>query len=167
MYMNANTHGIKLQTTKPLLILLYGFPGSGKTYFARQLAENLQAAHVHGDRIRNELFEEPRFDKQENSIIKQLMDYMTESFLTAGMSVIYDINAGRKGQRRALREMARKKNAETIIIWFQMDADTAFARTQKRDRRTIDDKYAVSYTQDLFKKYNQSHATYLKTKITS
>ncbi len=153
MDMTANSHAAKVQTTKPLLILLYGFPGSGKTYFARQLAENLQAAHVHGDRIRHELFEEPRYDKQENAIIKQLMDYMTDSFLTAGMSVIYDENAGRKAQRRSLRELARKKHAETVIVWFQMDADTAFARTQKRDKRKIDDKYAVEYTHDVFKKY--------------
>ena len=92
MYMNANTHSIKLQTTKPLLILLYWFPGSGKTYFARQLSENIQAAHIHGDRIRNELFEAHRYDRQENAIIKKLLDARTDAFLTAGRSVLDNIN---------------------------------------------------------------------------
>ncbi len=146
----ANT---KLATTKPILLLLYGFPGSGKTYFARQLAENLQAAHVHGDRIRHELFEEPRYDRQENSIVAQLMEYMTGEFLTAGISVIYDINATRKAQRRHLREMARKKNARSLIVWFQMDADTAYSRTQNRDKRKLDDKYSLAYDNDTFKRY--------------
>lgn len=143
----------KLSTTEPLLILLYGFPGSGKTHFARQITDNIQAAHVHGDKIRNELFEEPRFDKQENSIVNQLMDYMTEEFLSAGMTVIYDVNAARGAQRRSLREMARKKGARTVIIWFQMDPDTAYARIQKRDRRKSDDKYARSYNADMFRRY--------------
>ncbi len=133
----------KLIPTKPLLILLYGFPGAGKTFFARQLCDELQAAHVHGDRIRGELFEEPRYDREENQVVSQLMDYMTGEFLSAGLSVVYDVNAARLTQRRLLRDMARKAHALPILVWFQIDADTAFARTAKRDRRRADDKYAM------------------------
>lgn len=144
---------MKVQTTKPLLVLLYGFPGAGKTHFARQLSENLSCAHVHGDKIRFELFEEPRYDRQENGIVTQLMQYMSEEFLSAGINVIYDTNAMRRSTRASLREMARKKGAKTVIVWFQMDAETAFDRTQKRDRRKADDKYAMNYSQEMFKRY--------------
>jgi predicted kinase len=144
---------MKVQTNKPVLVLLYGFPGAGKTHFSRQLSENLSCAHVHGDKIRYELFEEPRYDRQENSIVTQLMLYMAEEFLSAGINVIYDTNAMRRSTRASLREMARKKGAKTIVVWFQMDPDTAFDRTQKRDRRKADDKYAMPYTQDMFKRY--------------
>lgn len=133
----------KLIPTKPLLILLYGFPGAGKTFFARQLCDELQAAHVHGDRIRGELFEEPRYDREENQVVSQLMDYMTGEFLNAGLSVVYDVNAARLTQRRLLRDMARKAHAVPILVWLQIDPDTAFARTAKRDRRRADDKYAM------------------------
>ncbi|HEY8999103.1 MAG TPA: ATP-binding protein [Candidatus Saccharimonadales bacterium] len=133
----------KLIPSKPLLILLYGFPGAGKTFFARQLCDHLQAAHVQGDRIRGELFEEPRYDREENQVVSQLMDYMTGEFLSAGVSVIYDVNASRLSQRRLLRDMARKTHALPILVWFQIDTDTAFARTAKRDRRRADDKYAM------------------------
>ena len=78
---------------------------------------------------------------------------MTEEFLSAGVSVIYDYTTIRKAQRRKLREVARKKNAETVIVWFQMDMETAFRRLSQRDRRRSDDKYAVDYTPDMFKKY--------------
>jgi len=144
---------VKVTLNQPLLVLLYGFPGSGKTYFARQLAEDLSSAHVHSDRIRFELFEQPRYDRQENGIVTQLMRYMTEEFLSAGMNVIYDMNAMRKGQRATLREMARKKGAKTIVVWFQMDADTAFTRASSRDRRKADDKYAMEYSHESFKRY--------------
>lgn len=132
----------KVMTTKPLLILLYGYSGAGKTYFARQLTEHIQAAHVHGDRIRGELFENPRYDKEENDVVEQLMDYMTGEFLSAGLSVVYDINAMRLSQRRTLREMARKAKAEPVLIWLQIDHESAYARLGKRDRRRADDKYA-------------------------
>lgn len=140
----------KLTPSKPLLILLYGFPGAGKTYFARQLCEQIQAAHVQGDRIRSELFDQPRYDKEENNVIGQLMDYMTEEFLAAGLSVVYDINAMRHSQRHTLREMARHHKAQPILVWFQIDPETAFVRAMKRDRRHADDKYAGPMDQTTF-----------------
>lgn len=132
--------------------MLYGFPGSGKTYFVRQLIEVLQAAHVHADRMRMDLFEQPRYDRQENDVLGQLMDYMTGEFLDAGLSVIYDMNAMRVKQRHHLRELARKHNAQPLLIWFQLDPESSYARISKRDRRRLDDKYAMPLDRNMFEK---------------
>jgi len=142
----------KILPAKPLLIMLYGFPGAGKSYFARQLAESLHAAHIQGDRIRSELFENPRYDKEENEVITHLMNYMAEEFLAAGMSVIYDTNALRASQRRELRDMARKAHAEHVLIWLQIDVESAFTRIAKRDRRRADDKFAMPLDRTTFEK---------------
>ena len=143
----------KLTPTRPILVLLYGYPGAGKTNFARQLTDYILAAHVQGDRIRSELFEKPRFDKQENDIVTHLMRYMTSEFLQAGVSVVYDANAMRHGERRQLRELAAKAKAEVILVWLQIDPESALARLSMRDRRKSDDKYAVSYNRQTFKNY--------------
>lgn len=140
----------KVVPTKPLLIMLYGFPGAGKSYFARQFCEHIQAAHIQADRIRAELFERPRYDKQENEVIAQLMNYMTGEFLNAGISVVYDTNAYRAAQRHALRDMARKAKAQPLLVWLQIDAETAFVRGTKRDRRRADDKYAAQVDRTTF-----------------
>jgi len=140
----------KIYPKKPFLVLFYGYPGAGKTYFARQFCSNVQAAHLQSDRIRSELFEQPRYDKQENDIVSQLMNYMTEEFLTAGLSVAYDVNAMRIKQRRALYSMAYACRAQPLLVWFQMDQDTAFARNVKRDRRRADDKYAAALDRTTF-----------------
>lgn len=132
----------KLQPTKPLLILLYGMPGSGKTFFARQLCEQIAAAHVQGDRIRDELFENPTYSKEENHIVASLMAYMTSEFLQAGISVVFDTNASRLSQRRALRNLAAKAGAHPVLLWMQIDPDSAFRRAAKRDRRKQDDRYS-------------------------
>jgi len=142
----------KVIPNKPLLIMLYGFPGAGKTYFARQLCEHLQAAHIQGDRIRGELFDSPQYDKEENQVIAQLMDYMTGEFLNAGISVVYDANAMRVSQRRALRDLARKSHAQTLLIWFQIDHESAIARVTKRDRRRSDDKFAMPLDREVFER---------------
>ena len=136
--------------TKPVLIALYGYPGSGKTHVARNLSSVLQVAHVDTDRIRSELFQSPRYDAQESAIVGHLMNYMSEEFLQAGVSVIYDSNTGRLAQRRNLRELARKHKAQFMLVWLQIDSESAYARTQDRDRRTNDDRYAQPQTPETF-----------------
>lgn len=128
--------------TKPTLFLVYGYPGSGKSFLARQLCEEINAAHVQGDRIRAELFEHPRYDREENNIISHLVDYMTGEFLSAGISVVYDVNAMRLTQRRELRELARRHKANVVMLWIQIDPESAFARAHKRDHRKADDRYS-------------------------
>ena len=140
----------KLYPSKPFLLMFYGYPGAGKTYFARQFVENVQAAHLQADRIRGELFEQPHYDQQENDIVQQIMDYMTGEFLSSGLSVAYDVNAARVGQRRKLAELARRNGAQALLVWFQMDQDTAFARNVKRDRRRADDKYSAQWDRTSF-----------------
>lgn len=144
----------KIVPQKPLLILLYGFPGSGKTFFARQLCEQLVAAHLQADRIRAELFENPTYAKQENHIVASLMAYMASEFLSAGVSVVYDANTMRIAQRRALRNMAHKAGAESQLVWLQIDQESAFTRVAKRDRRKADDKYAQSLDHSSFEELN-------------
>ncbi len=140
----------KLLLNKPTLILLYGFPGSGKTFLARQLCEDMSAAHIQGDRMRYELFEEPRYDRQENEIVTHLMDYMTEEFLNSGLSVVYDMNSARLSQRRKLRNLAHKTKANYVFLWIQIDTEGAFARVASRDRRRNDDRYAMPMDRTTF-----------------
>lgn len=140
----------KMTLTKPILIMMYGFPGAGKTHFARQMCKNIQAAHISSDRIRGGLFEKPRYDKEENQVVEHLMLYMAEEFLAAGISVIYDTSLTTYSSRRKLRDLAKKAHAGHMLVWFQIDHDTAFARVMARDRRKIDDKYARGFDRTSF-----------------
>jgi predicted kinase len=140
----------KVELAKPVLIGFYGFPGAGKSHVSRNLSSVIRAAHVSADRIRSELFESPRYDTQENAIVSHLMSYMAEEFLNSGTSVIYDLNLGRLAARRKMRELARKHKAEFMLVWLQIDHESAFARTQSRDRRTQDDRFAQDHTRESF-----------------
>jgi predicted kinase len=102
---------VKLVPLKPLFVMLYGFPGAGKTFFARQVCEQLVATHVQSDRIRAELFPNPTYSKEENHVVMSLTNYMTGEFLNAGVSVVCDVNALRASQRRTMRNMAAKAGA--------------------------------------------------------
>jgi len=142
----------KLRPLKPLLFLLYGFPGSGKTRFARQLTEYVDCVHVQTDKLQSELFGNSNVSQKDEVFVKKLTNYMTEQFLSAGVSVIYDESIDRSGKRLALRSIARKHKAEPVLIWLQTDAESAYTRVEQRDRRQSDDKYAKKFTRTDFDK---------------
>ncbi len=137
---------VKIAPNKPCIIFLYGFPGAGKTAFARQLAEEMKFAHLQQDRLSHELYGET--NSATDKAGRNALNYMTREFLRAGVSVIYDTDVHRLGERRALRDLARQAKATPVMIWIQIDQETAFNRTRKRDRRKSDDHYAREYTQD-------------------
>ncbi len=135
----------KITPIKPALVILYGFPGSGKSTFARQFTQLVSSVHLQADKVSAELFgghETVEHDK--------LSKYLTRQFLAADMSVVYDGNVARRVDRRALLELARSSKVTPVLVWLQIDPDTAFARTEKRDRRKIEGKFAKTYTKEAF-----------------
>jgi predicted kinase len=76
---------------------------------------------------------------------------MAEEFLTAGMSVIFDMNVAKASQRRMLKNLAIKNGAVPLTVWIQIDQDTAYVRSSARDRRKTDDKYSLQLDENNFK----------------
>jgi predicted kinase len=125
-------------------------PGSGKSYLARNLSENYGLAVVSSNKIRSLLFENPLYDKSENQIIEKIMLDQAEQFLKNGIGVVYDISASRVMQRRSLRELTRKLKIKDLLIWLQIDQETAYSRSTNRDHRKPDDKYNKNLSLDAF-----------------
>ena len=135
---------------KSIIYMTLGIPGAGKTFFARQFAAKNNLPSISADRLRFELFEQPEFSREEDATILNVMDYMLEGYLQAGLSVVVDGLNGQRVRRYNLRELARKHNSYPLIVWVQTDRDTAFDRASNRDRRSTDDKYTQSIDEETF-----------------
>lgn len=124
----------RIKLSRPALVLIYGYPGAGKTQLAASLCRDLELAHVEADKIRSHLTPQPLFDKSENERVGRLSHYLTVEMLKAGVSVLFDINAARFAARRALRDLGRRYRATPVLLWLQIDAESAFNRIVNRDR---------------------------------
>lgn len=138
----------KISVNKPFVVMFYGYPGSGKTGFAKQLSEELGLAHLQEDRIANELFGERQAG--DDPALKRMMHYVTKEFLRANVPIAFDADVLRLQDRRAIRELSKQQKAGSLLVWLQVDPETAFARTQTRDRRKSEDKYAKTYDKSTF-----------------
>jgi hypothetical protein len=56
-----------------MVVLVLGFPGSGKSYFATRLAKVLDADYLNSDRLRKKLFSERFYSKSEKAKIYEVL----------------------------------------------------------------------------------------------
>lgn len=142
----------KLTPNKPFLVILYGYPGAGKTLFARQFAAELEnTVHMHADKLQHDLAEKlPNETSANPSLSGTIFKYLTDEYLSNGLSVILDASLTRKSERKIFKKIAVDNKASSIIVWLQIDADSAFSRVKKRDRRKTEDKYSQDYTPSEF-----------------
>lgn len=132
------------------MLLMHGLPGAGKSAFARQFAELTGLSHVSSDRFRYELYDDPKFTTSENNTVLRLAAYMSEELLRRGNSVIFDMHLPTQRLRDGLARLANDHNAQLVLVWVQTDQETAGWRSQHRDRRRIDDKYAFNLSASQF-----------------
>ncbi len=136
--------------TRPTIFIMYGYPGSGKSYFGRQFADETRSAYINDDTLRHEFIENPTHNKSENNAVQHLCIYMLNNFLRSGVSVVYDCRNSRASDRKLLSTIADNYKAQVIIVWLQIDIESSFNRVNNRDARKIDDKYAEKLDRTTF-----------------
>ncbi len=156
----------KAELKKPLLICLYGLPGSGKSFVGRNLTRLLPIAHLNTDRICSELLSRSMDRDQQEAMAFKLAAYIADEFLRTGVSVAFDANALNVAQRQKLRDIAIRNRAGYLLIWLQIDQESAFARAASRDKRTLEGKYSSSSTRAEFNQHlsemeNPDHEDFL------
>lgn len=139
-----------LQLTPPLLVLTMGYPGSGKTFFARQFAESFKLAHISEDRIRFELFESPQFNQDEAEIIGRMQHYMLDEAMRTKQTLVCEGEFLSLASRQAVYTLAAQHGYRTLTVWLQTDIETSAQRAAQRDRRNPDNKYSFSIDRQLF-----------------
>jgi predicted kinase len=132
------------QFDPPIMILMYGLPGAGKSAFARQFSTVAGLAHIHADRLRYELYDDASFSSSENQTVLRLGAYMVDELLKHQQSVIFDMHLPTQRLRDDLKRLAAQYQANTVVIWVQTDKETARYRASHRDRRRLDDKYSFN-----------------------
>jgi predicted kinase len=125
---------------RPLLIVFLGFPGSGKTYFAKKLADKLPAVTFNSDALRLAMFGsleniEVIRQKDQSRLYTDVfgaMDYAAKQALRAGVSVIYDAQQTKRENRRGIEALARETGALPVLVWIKTSKQTALERGMTR-----------------------------------
>lgn len=102
---------------KPVLYLMLGYPGAGKTTTAKTIHELTGAVHLWADHERRERYTNPTHSHQENLDLYNYLNDVTAELLAEGKSVVFDTNFNFHKDRERLRAIAAKHGAACHLVW--------------------------------------------------
>lgn len=138
------------QTPCPLLLITHGFSGSGKSYYSRQLSEQLGTIHIRSDVERKRLFGLGALDCSDTDIKQgiysaeaslktyQHLAELAVSILNNGFNVIIDATFLKYEQRTQLQKIATAAQARFLILDFQAETATLAQRIEARNKAQND-----------------------------
>lgn len=139
------------QQTKPTVFTFLGVPGSGKSYFARNLAEHTGTIRLSSDAMRLAIFGSReaitkvyKSEERENvnTYVHRAFDYVFGELLKNGHSIICDAHFNKRADRDRLTKIASQYDAQVVLIRVNTPHQVALKRGQEREE--ADDQRRLS-----------------------
>jgi len=130
----------------PVLIIVSGLPGSGKSYFSRRLAERLPLPIIESDAMRQILSQKPTYSPGESERLFRACHMLIGDLLRRGISVIFDATNLIERNREELYRIADSAEAKLIIV--RLEAPPELVRQRMARRQTgidSDDKSEANW----------------------
>lgn len=118
--------------TQPILFMMFGYPGAGKTTTAKVIEKVTGATRLSSDELRLELFPSPTYAQEEHDAVYAELNKRAEELLNGGKSVIYDANLNRYQHRLEKYELAGRTHAKPVLFWIQAPRELARERAVMR-----------------------------------
>lgn len=104
-----------------MIILVAGLPGSGKSYFAHQLASKIGADYVNSDQVRKTMGALGKYTFKDKLEVYERMATLAESALKKGRPVIIDATFYLRSMRNIFIELAQRCESVTHLIVVHAD----------------------------------------------
>ncbi|WP_273565748.1 AAA family ATPase [Maribacter halichondriae] len=124
---------------KNRIILVFGLPGSGKSYFASNLAKMLGADYVNSDRLRKELFPKRTYSEKEKSKVYDTMLKEMAVAIGQGKNLVLDATFHKNATKELFMEKAKEN-----LFFIEVRADEKIIKERlKKDRPNSEADYEV------------------------
>jgi predicted kinase len=116
----------------PVLMVMVGLPGTGKSYLVREVAQRVSVDIVQTDEIRRTLVARPEYTPEENQRVFTEAHRESERLLRQGHSVVFDATNVYARGRRILYNIAKSTGARLLIVRTDAPDATVMERLNHR-----------------------------------
>lgn len=129
----------------PILVVVSGLPGTGKSYFARKLAERRPFAILESDFLRKVLFPQPDYSADESARLFRAVHRLIETLLARGIPLILDATNLSEHFREYLYHITENLGARLIMVRTEAPDEIVRARLAaiRANRSSSDADWAV------------------------
>ena len=117
---------------RPVLVVLSGLPGTGKTYFCQKLAAKIPSVVLESDALRKSLFPAPNYSPDESARLFLAIHHLIEDLLKKGISVILDATNLVESRRERLYSIAERFKAKLILVRLYAPPEVVYERLKAR-----------------------------------
>lgn len=119
-----------------MIVVVFGLPGSGKSYFAEKLAKEMKAIYISSDIVRKNEFEESDYSLKSKRIVYRRMIEMGGQAVNQKRNVVFDGTFYRESIRKM---MAKNFNSNSMIHFIEVLASEELIRTRTVNKRIHSD----------------------------
>ena len=119
----------------PVLVIISGLPGTGKSHFSRQLAERVPLAMLESDALRKTLFPVPTHSASESSLVFRLIHALIGEILDRGVPVLLDATSLVEAHRKRLYTIADQRDVKLVLVRMEAPSDVVRERLAGRNRQ--------------------------------
>ncbi len=116
----------------PAFVVVSGLPATGKSFFARKLAERQPFYILESDAVRKILFPSPSYNSNESARLFAACHQLMESLLKDGVPVIFDATNLSERHRARLYRISDRTGARLILVRVEAPSAVAQQRLQSR-----------------------------------
>lgn len=103
-----------------MIVIVFGLPGSGKSYFAIRVAQMLNAKYINSDCVRKEIFAKPAYSSKSKALVYDEMLRRTIELVEHGKEVVLDATFYLNDLRQKFIDEAREL---TNVFWIEVIAE--------------------------------------------
>lgn len=122
-----------MPSDRPILIIIFGLPGTGKTTIATLLSNQLGIKHFNTDIVRGLLGKTQQYDEENKALIYDEILKLTNLEFIKGNSVIVDATFYKEQLRRKFKALAQEK--EVTVKWIEVCAGEEVVKKRVSKKR--------------------------------
>jgi predicted kinase len=135
--LRQSLNGLPQPQVEPPLIVISGLPGTGKSFFCRELAERLSFLVLASDALRKILFPSPQYQESENKRLFSACHILIEELLRKGIPVIFDATNLLEHHREYLYRAAERAGTKLILVWVEAPTEVVRQRLLAREKAAM------------------------------